>query len=128
MAFEVLGAGDAGQFGFGEGAGGRDGVDHRGLWISALTRNRVSYLLLDRDGGVASRHTAIRYDGGVAQTDSIAVDADGNLYQRLHGRPAMAVFDRCGEHLATVEVPADAAGAWSRRRTWRSRPAGPRRT
>ncbi|MGK5449263.1 SMP-30/gluconolactonase/LRE family protein [Streptomyces radiopugnans] len=83
--------------------------DHRGLWISELTQNRISYLRLDREGGVASRHTAIRYDGGVAQTDSIAVDADGNLYQGLHGRPAMAVFDRHGEHLATVEVPAGAA-------------------
>ncbi|MFJ4616590.1 SMP-30/gluconolactonase/LRE family protein [Streptomyces sp. NPDC088812] len=82
---------------------------YRGLWFSELTRNRVSYLLLDGKGGVASRHTAIRVDGGIAQTDSIAVDADGNLYQGLHGRPAMAVYDRYGERLATVEVPARAA-------------------
>lgn len=85
-------------------------ADHRGLWFSELTQNRISYLLLDGKGGVASRHTAIRVDGGVAQTDSIAVDADGNLYQGLHGRPAMAVYDKYGERLATVEVPARAAG------------------
>ncbi|PPS91388.1 Lactonase drp35 [Streptomyces sp. MH60] len=84
-------------------------ADHRGLWFSELTQNRVSYLLLDGKGGVASRHTAIRVDGGIAQTDSIAVDADGNLYQGLHGRPAMAVYDKYGERLATVTVPARAA-------------------
>ncbi|MFH9414610.1 SMP-30/gluconolactonase/LRE family protein [Streptomyces rochei] len=83
--------------------------EYRGLWVSELTQNRVSYLLLDDRGGVASQHTAIRVDGGIAQTDSIAVDADGNLYQALHGRPAMAVYDRHGERLATVEVPARAA-------------------
>ncbi|MFI5852645.1 SMP-30/gluconolactonase/LRE family protein [Streptomyces parvulus] len=79
---------------------------YRGLWVSELLENRVSYLLLDGKGHVTSRHTGIRVNGGVAQTDSIAVDADGNLYQALHGRPAMAVYDRNGERLATVEVPA----------------------
>jgi len=78
---------------------------YRGLWVSELTENRISYLRLDNKGGVAARHTAIRVDGGLAQTDSIAVDADGNLYQALHGRPAMAVYNQHGEHLATVEVP-----------------------
>ncbi|MFI8193275.1 SMP-30/gluconolactonase/LRE family protein [Streptomyces sp. NPDC085946] len=82
---------------------------YRGLWFSELTRNRISYLRLDGEGRVVSRHTAVRVDGGLAQTDSIAVDADGNLYQGLHGRPAMAVYDRYGERLATVEVPARAA-------------------
>ncbi|CAL9609962.1 Lactonase drp35 [Streptomyces sp. enrichment culture] len=84
-------------------------ADYRGLWFSELTQNRVSYLRLDAEGSVASRHTALRVDGGVAQTDSIAVDADGNLYQGLHGRPAMAVYSEHGERLATVEVPARAA-------------------
>lgn len=84
-------------------------ADYRGLWFSELTQNRISYLLLDRNGSVASQHTAVRVDGGVAQTDSIAVDADGNLYQGLHGRPAMAVYSRNGERLATVEVPSRAA-------------------
>ncbi|WGD43182.1 SMP-30/gluconolactonase/LRE family protein [Streptomyces cathayae] len=86
-------------------------AEYRGLWFSELTENRISYLAVNADGGVASRHTAIRVDGGIAQTDSIAVDADGNLYQGLHGRPAMAVYDRHGERLATVEVPARAAAA-----------------
>ncbi|MFJ9012511.1 SMP-30/gluconolactonase/LRE family protein [Streptomyces canus] len=84
-------------------------TDYRGLWFSELTQNRISYLLLDGKGGVASRHTAIRVDGGIAQTDSIAVDANGNLYQGLHGRPAMTVYSKTGERLATVEVPAHAA-------------------
>lgn len=83
---------------------------YRGLWISELTQNRISYLRLGADGDTSSRHTAIRVDGGIAQTDSIAVDADGNLYQGLHGRPALLVYDRKGEHLATVEVPARAEG------------------
>ncbi|MEW2071759.1 SMP-30/gluconolactonase/LRE family protein [Streptomyces sp. NPDC007346] len=83
---------------------------YRGLWISELTQNRISYLRLGEGGEVTSRHTAIRVDGGIAQTDSIAVDADGNLYQGLHGRPAILVYDRHGEHLATVEVPARAGG------------------
>lgn len=103
---------------------------YRGLWISELTQNRISYLRLGAGGDTGSelgtggdtasdlgtggdtpsRHTAIRVDGGIAQTDSIAVDADGNLYQGLHGRPALFVYDRYGEHLATVEVPARAEG------------------
>ncbi|CAM5519924.1 SMP-30/gluconolactonase/LRE family protein [Streptomyces hirsutus] len=82
---------------------------YRGLWFSELTENRISYLPVGAKGGVTARHTAIRVDGGIAQTDSIAVDADGNLYQALHGRPAMVVYDRHGERLATVEVPARAA-------------------
>ncbi|MCX4967515.1 SMP-30/gluconolactonase/LRE family protein [Streptomyces sp. NBC_00654] len=85
-------------------------VDYRGLWISELTQNRISYLRLDGKGGVASRHTAIRVDGGIAQTDSIAVDADANLYLGLHGRAAMAVYDQHGERIATVEIPSRAEG------------------
>ncbi|MGW1818926.1 SMP-30/gluconolactonase/LRE family protein [Streptomyces sp. NPDC002125] len=80
-------------------------ADHQGLWVSELTQNRISYLRLDGEGNMTSRHTAIRVDGGIAQTDSIAVDADGNLYQALHGRAAMAVYSEHGEHLATVEIP-----------------------
>ncbi|MFF2411493.1 SMP-30/gluconolactonase/LRE family protein [Streptomyces sp. NPDC058092] len=85
-------------------------VDYRGLWISELTQNRISYLRLDGEGKVTSRHAAIRVDGGIAQTDSIAVDADGNLYQALHGRAAMAVYNQHGERLATVEIPAHTKG------------------
>ncbi|MET9594581.1 SMP-30/gluconolactonase/LRE family protein [Streptomyces sp. NPDC006516] len=85
-------------------------ADHQGLWVSELTQNRISYLRLDGEGEVTSRHTAIRVDGGIAQTDSIAVDAEGNLYQALHGRAAMAVFSKHGERLATVEIPDRAEG------------------
>lgn len=84
--------------------------ERRGLWISELAENTVSYLLLDADKtAVTSQHEAIHVDGGLARADSIAVDADGNLYQALHGRPAMAVHDRYGKRLATVEVPAEDA-------------------
>ncbi|MEU0698798.1 SMP-30/gluconolactonase/LRE family protein [Streptomyces niveus] len=85
-------------------------IGYRGLWISELTENRISYLPVVQRPGMAGRHTAVRVDGGIAQTDSIAVDADGNLYQALHGRPAMAVYDKYGDRLATVEVPARAKG------------------
>ncbi|WP_103502792.1 MULTISPECIES: SMP-30/gluconolactonase/LRE family protein [unclassified Streptomyces] len=85
-------------------------ADYHGLWFSELTENRISYLQLDEQGEVTSRHTAIRVDGGIAQTDSIAVDADGNLYVGLHGRPAMAVYSPHGERLATIEPPAEAEG------------------
>ncbi|NJP65203.1 SMP-30/gluconolactonase/LRE family protein [Streptomyces spiramenti] len=81
-----------------------------GLWFSELTANRISYLGVDPEGDVTSRHTAIRVDGGVAQTDSIAVDADGNLYVGLHGRPAMVVYSPNGERIATVEVPPGTEG------------------
>ncbi|GAA1223144.1 MULTISPECIES: SMP-30/gluconolactonase/LRE family protein [Streptomyces] len=82
--------------------------DLRGLWISELSEDTISYLLLDADKtAVTSQHEAIHVDGGLAQTDSIAVDADGNLYQGLHGRPAIAVYSKYGARLATVEVPAE---------------------
>ncbi|MHB9755652.1 SMP-30/gluconolactonase/LRE family protein [Streptomyces sp. BYX5S] len=84
--------------------------EEKGLWISELATDTVSYLLLDAEKTtVTTRHEAIHVDGGVAQTDSIAVDAEGNLYQALHGRPAMAVFSKYGERLGTVEVPAKEA-------------------
>ncbi|AZS85371.1 SMP-30/gluconolactonase/LRE family protein [Streptomyces griseoviridis] len=85
-------------------------LGYRGLWISELTENRISYLRLDADGKVTARHTAVRVDGGIAQTDSIAVDADGNLYQALHGRAAMIVYNQYGERLATVRLPARTEG------------------
>ncbi|MFD4401573.1 SMP-30/gluconolactonase/LRE family protein [Nocardia sp. NPDC058499] len=78
---------------------------YRGLWVSELIENRISYLHLGAKGGTGPRHTAIRVDGGIAQTDSIAVDAAGNLYQALHGRAAMAVYSPNGQRLATVELP-----------------------
>ncbi|MGX1672718.1 SMP-30/gluconolactonase/LRE family protein [Streptomyces sp. NPDC055400] len=86
-----------------------------GLWISELAEDTISYLLLDAGkAAVTSRHEAIHVDGGLAQTDSIAVDADGNLYQALHGRPAIAVYSKYGARLATAEVPAkDAEGLTS---------------
>ncbi|WP_425838162.1 SMP-30/gluconolactonase/LRE family protein [Streptomyces fractus] len=84
--------------------------EQKGLWISELAKDTISYLLLDaKKTSVTTRHEAIHVNAGVAQTDSIAVDGEGNLYQALHGRPAMAVFSKYGERLGTVEVPAKEA-------------------
>jgi lactonase len=88
-------------------------ADGGALWVSLLDANRVDRLVLDAGHeAVATGHTAIHVDGGVAQPDSIAVDAAGNLYQGMHGTPEIRVFSPQGEHLATVRVP-DADGLTS---------------
>ncbi|SHK71310.1 lactonase [Nocardiopsis flavescens] len=85
--------------------------DFTGLWVSQYGANRVDLLELDGEGtAVAAAHTAVHVDGGTSRVDSNAVDADGNLYQALHGRPGILVYSPLGEHLATVDVPEDAAG------------------
>ena len=84
--------------------------DCAGLWVGLYGANRVDHYRLAEDGTeVATSHTAIHFDGGTSQIDSIAVDADGNLYQAVHGEPAMYVYSSLGEHLATVRVPEDDA-------------------
>jgi lactonase len=85
--------------------------DYAGLWVSQYAANRVDHLALGEGGTeVAAAHTALHFDGGTTQVDSLAVDADGNVYQGFHGRPEVRVYAPTGEHLATVGVPADAAG------------------
>ncbi|MFY7065756.1 SMP-30/gluconolactonase/LRE family protein [Nocardiopsis changdeensis] len=84
--------------------------DFTGLWVSQYAANRVDHLALDGDGtAVETAHTALHFNGGTSRVDSNAIDAAGNLYQAVHGRPGILVYSPLGEHLATVEVPADDA-------------------
>ncbi|NLU82331.1 SMP-30/gluconolactonase/LRE family protein [Rhodococcus sp. HNM0569] len=84
--------------------------DGGALWVSQLDANRIDYLTLGPDRTTVARaHTAMHVDGGTTQTDSNAVDADGNVYQGIHGEPRILVYRPDGERLATVEFP-DAQG------------------
>lgn len=88
---------------------------YRGLYVSTLWENRISYLALDRTRtSVVSTSIVAEVDGGETETDSNAVDAAGNIYQATHGEPVIRVFSRHGRPLATVRVPmADRAGLTS---------------
>jgi lactonase len=84
--------------------------DFSGLWVSQYTANRIDYLGLDEDRTeVETAHHAIHFDGGKSQIDSNAVDAEGNVYQAVHGQPSIHVYGSTGEHLTTVSVPEDDA-------------------
>ncbi|MCC9206000.1 SMP-30/gluconolactonase/LRE family protein [Arthrobacter sp. zg-Y769] len=56
---------------------------------------------------VTTSHPGMHFDGGTSQTDSNAVDADGNVYQAVHGQPRIFVYSPAGELLSTVTVPAE---------------------
>ncbi|NEE04568.1 SMP-30/gluconolactonase/LRE family protein [Phytoactinopolyspora halotolerans] len=76
------------------------------LWVSQLDANRIDHLKLNDDRtAVVSGHTAVHVDGGTTQTDSNAVDASGNIYQGVHGKPTIMVYSPEGMHLTTVTVP-----------------------
>ncbi|MEV5070721.1 SMP-30/gluconolactonase/LRE family protein [Microbacterium sp. LMI12-1-1.1] len=78
-----------------------------GLWVSQNTGNRIDFLRLDAEGtAVATAHPAVFASVGEAQIDSLATDADGNLYVGLHHRAAVLVYDAHGELLRTIEAPA----------------------
>lgn len=84
--------------------------DFSGLWVSQYAANRVDHLALNEDRTeVETAHTGIHFDGGTSQIDSNAVDAEGNVYQGVHGQPSIFVHSSTGEHLATVSVPAEDA-------------------
>lgn len=84
--------------------------DYAGLWVSQYTANRVDHFVLSEDGTeVETAHTGIHFDGGTSQIDSNAVDAEGNVYQAVHGQPRIYAYSSTGEHLATVDVPPEAA-------------------
>lgn len=84
--------------------------DYAGLWVSQYTANRVDYLALNEDGTeVETAHPAIHFDGGTSQVDSNAVDAEGNVYQAVHGQPRIHVYSSTGEHLTTVSIPSEDA-------------------
>ncbi|WP_017589624.1 SMP-30/gluconolactonase/LRE family protein [Nocardiopsis ganjiahuensis] len=85
--------------------------DFSALWVSQYAANRVDHLTLDEDRTeVETAHPALHFDGGESQIDSNAVDAEGNVYQAVHGQPSIYVYGPTGRHLTTVSVPADAAG------------------
>lgn len=85
--------------------------EYDALWISQLDADRIDRLMLDEDHSkVTVGHTAIHIDGGGAQTDSNAVDADRNIYQALHGRPEIRVHADDGRSLGTIEIPRDHEG------------------
>lgn len=82
--------------------------DGSALWISQLDTNRIDRLHLNEDRtAITSGHTAIHVDGGPSQTDSNALDADGNIYQASHGIPRILVYGPDGTHRATIDIPAE---------------------
>lgn len=88
--------------------------DGTGLWVSQNTANQIDYLRLSPDGTtVATAHPAIHSSVGTAQVDSLAVDADGNLYVGLHNRAAILVYGPDGTLVSTVTVPEDHTGVSS---------------
>lgn len=88
--------------------------DFKGLWVSQYSENRIDYFGLNEDRtAVETSHSGIHFSGGKSQIDSNAVDADGNIYQAVHGQPGIFVYTPQGELLSTVTVPAEDAGGLS---------------
>lgn len=86
-------------------------LERDALWISQLDADRIDRLILnDQRTAVTTGHTAIHINGGGAQTDSNAVDAEGNIYQAMHGRPEIRVHGPDGSHLTTIGIPRDHEG------------------
>jgi lactonase len=85
--------------------------DNTALWVSLNTGNRIDHITLSQDGkSIATAHPAIYASVGQAQVDSIAVDAEGNLYVGLHNSPEILIYDPNGQLLQTVTLPAKTAG------------------
>jgi lactonase len=79
--------------------------DNDTIWVSLNTGNRIDHLTLAQNGkAIATAHPAIYASAGQAQVDSIAVDAEGNLYVGLHDRPAVLVYDVDGQLLTTITI------------------------
>jgi lactonase len=81
--------------------------DYDSLWVGLNTGNQIDHIVLSDDGTqIVTAHPAIHVDGGASQVDSLAIDADGNIYAGLHNRPAIMVYSRDGEHLSTITMKA----------------------
>ncbi|WP_198318411.1 SMP-30/gluconolactonase/LRE family protein [Arthrobacter sp. YN] len=79
-----------------------------GLWVSHNTANRIDYVRLSENGlEVKTAHPAIHLSAGIGQVDSLAVDADGNLYAGFHNQAAVLVYDPTGKHISTISVPSE---------------------
>ncbi|NQX16644.1 SMP-30/gluconolactonase/LRE family protein [Rathayibacter sp. VKM Ac-2857] len=88
--------------------------EYDALWVGLNTGNRIDRFTLSPDGSeVATAHPAIYASAGVGQVDSIAVDANGNLYVGVHNRPEILIYDVEGALLTTVEVPTEEAAGLS---------------
>lgn len=88
--------------------------DFDALWVSHNTGNRVDHLRLDEARTeVATAHPAIYFSGGQSQIDSTAVDAEGNVYQGVHGQAKVFVYSPAGELLTMVSLPERAKGLTS---------------
>ncbi|MDU0328432.1 SMP-30/gluconolactonase/LRE family protein [Microbacterium sp. KSW2-21] len=88
--------------------------EYDALWVGLNTGNRIDRLTLSPDGSeVATAHPAIYASAGVGQVDSIAVDADGNLYVGVHNRPEIFIYDVEGALVTTVSVPTEEASGLS---------------
>ncbi|WP_207402695.1 SMP-30/gluconolactonase/LRE family protein [Rathayibacter sp. SD072] len=88
--------------------------EYDALWVGLNTGNRIDRLTLSPDGSeVATAHPAIYASAGVGQVDSIAVDADGNLYVGVHNRPVILIYDVEGALVTTVAVPTEEASGLS---------------
>ena len=86
-------------------------LDKDALWISQLDADRIDRLILNEQlTAVTAGHTAIHVNGGGAQTDSNAVDAEGNIYQAMHGRPEIRVHGPDGTHVIIIGIPRDHEG------------------
>ncbi|GAA3634012.1 SMP-30/gluconolactonase/LRE family protein [Kineosporia mesophila] len=87
---------------------------YEGLWISEYSGNRIDRLGLTVGGkAVATQYPAVRVDAGLAQVDSNAVDASGNVYQMFHRQARVMVFGRNGDHLDTIDLPVPDDGDYS---------------
>lgn len=87
--------------------------DYSRLWVNEGTANRVSNFALSEDGTtVVDSFVGMRVDNGLHPTragiaralDSIAVDADGNIYQAVHGAGEILVWSQTGKFVATVKL------------------------
>jgi lactonase len=93
--------------------------DYSRLWIAEATANRVSNFGLSEDGTAVIPNDAfigMRVNNGLHPAregvvpialDSTAVDADGNVYQAVHGAGQILVWNQQGELKATVEFDDD---------------------
>ena len=87
--------------------------DYSRLWVNEGTANRVSNFALSADGtAVVDSFIGMTIDNGlvadrpavVRALDSITVDADGNIYQAVHGAGEILVWNQAGQRVATVKL------------------------
>jgi lactonase len=87
--------------------------DHSRLWVNEATADHVANFSLSEDGTtVVDSFIGMRIDNGLVATrpgvvralDSITLDAEGNIYQAVHGAGEILVWDQAGQRVATVKL------------------------